>query len=84
MLFCRGSAYALLWSGVLAISIFGSQADKLPNATHSGYLDVNKKEQAALFYTYYERVNQTLGNNAPVILWLQVCRYQSSNLARIV
>ena len=47
---------------------------KLPNVTHSGYLDVNKNEQAALFYAYYERQNDTIGDGAPVILWLQVRR----------
>ncbi len=49
-----------------------NQTLNLPNVTHSGYLDVNKKEQAALFYAYYERQNDTLGNDAPIILWLQV------------
>ena len=51
-----------------------NQTSSLPNTTHSGYLDVNKREQAALFYAYYERQNETLGEGAPVILWLQVSR----------
>lgn len=70
--FSGGAACWLTLFGTLGASAFLSHASSLPNVTHSGYLEVNKKEQAALFYAYYERVNQTLGNNAPVVLWLQV------------
>lgn len=70
--FSGGVACWLTVIGTLAASAILGKASPLPNATHSGYLEVNKKEQAALFYAYYERVNETLGNNAPVVLWLQV------------
>ena len=72
--FSEGAACWLLLLGTLVASACLSHASLLPNVTHSGYLEVNKKEQAALFYAYYERVNETLGNNAPVVLWLQVSR----------
>jgi hypothetical protein len=44
----------------------------LPNVTHSGYLGVDQEAGMEMFFIFYEAQEGKLGDDTPIILWLQV------------
>jgi hypothetical protein len=74
-------ALAVQLSAALALGAQGTgsaqgdspRPDRMLNATHHGYLDVDRDRGSAMFYMFYEaREPQTPLQETPIILWLQV------------
>lgn len=46
--------------------------ESLPNATHSGYLDVDTESGSAMFFVFYEAQAGSITEDTPILVWLQV------------
>eukprot|EP00884_Botryococcus_braunii_P019093 jgi/Botrbrau1/5868/Bobra.0366s0047.1 len=47
------------------------EPETLPNATHSGYLDVDPDKESKMFFVYYEAQTGNFAEDTPIIVWLQ-------------
>lgn len=46
--------------------------ESLPNATLSGYLDVDTESGSAMFFVFYEAQTGSITEDTPMLVWLQV------------